>query len=99
MDTAFNIPLEILLGLPINIDAKVIKALTNDDVFIIIQSLSERINDIYIILSALNGTYYDGMQKLLSAERLSASNTMQYINLIDRSCTVMQEKLKMLTDQ
>ena len=56
MDTVFNIPLEMLLGLPINIDAKVIKALTNDDVFIIIQSLSERINDIYIILSALNGT-------------------------------------------
>ena len=92
-NSMFYLPPE-LLSESIMANSTDIKALTNDDIFTIIESLSTRINDIYTITAALNDLYYEGLAVLLPVMRINANNTLRYLNLLNNACKALQEILK-----
>lgn len=74
------------------------KALTNDDVYNVMHSLIERLNDIHYILLTLNGFKLEDKPNLLPLTCLNASNVVQYLDLVNSLCEAMQQKVKIIQD-
>jgi hypothetical protein len=96
MDNLFYTPPELLSENTANKDYA--KPLTNDDVYNIIHSLTDRIDDIYYIIFALEGFNIEDRPRLLPIDRLNNSNTLSYLDLINRLCGLMQQKVKNIQD-
>ncbi len=96
MDNMFYTPSELLTE---NTSSKdYAKALTNDDVYNVMHSLIERVNDIQCILLTINGFKLADKPSLLPLTRLNASNVVQYLDLVNSLCEAMQQKVKRIQD-
>ena len=94
MDDIFYTPPELLSE---NVSSKnYAKAMTNDDIIIVIQTLIERLNDIYMIILAADGFNVETKQILLSPEQLNSCTTVRYINLINNLIAALGEKLSVI---
>lgn len=96
MDNLFYTPPELISENTANKDYA--RALTNDDVYNIMYSLIERLNDIHYILLTLNGFKLEDKPSLLPITRLNANNIVQYLDLVNSLCEAIQQKLKSIQD-
>ena len=70
------------------------KPMTNYDVFIVIQTLIDRLNDIYNVVLAMEGFEIETENVLLSPDNLNSVTMFRYINLINALTGAIQEKVK-----
>ena len=96
MDDMFYTPPELLSENASHKDYA--RALTNDDVYNIMHSLIERLNDIHYILLTIDGFKLEDKPSLLPLTRLNASNVVQYLDIVNSLCEAMQQKLKIIQD-
>lgn len=74
------------------------KVLTNEDVYNIMYTLTERLNDIHYILLTINGFKLEDKPSLLPLTRLNAGNIIRYLDLVNSLCEAMQQKVKSIQD-
>ena len=72
------------------------KAMTNDDVFVVIHTLIERLNDIYMIVLAADGLDVETKRILLPPDNLNSHTTLRYLNLINNFTNALQKKLQVI---
>lgn len=70
------------------------KPLNNADVTTVIQTLIERLNDIYNVVLAMEGFEIETEKTLLSPDNLNSVTVIRYINLINTLTAAIQEKVK-----
>ena len=70
--------------------------MTNYDVFTVIQTLIDRVNDLYIVVSALDGFDVETRKVLISPENLNSNNILSYINLINTLIGSIREKAEII---
>ena len=70
------------------------KPMTNTDVTTVIQTLINRLNDIYNVVLALEGVGITTENILLSPDNLNSVTVFSYINLINKLTGAIQEKVK-----
>lgn len=93
MDYTFQVPLELMAeNVSKHNDSK---SMTNYDVFTVIQTLIDRVNDLYTVVLALDGFDVETKKILISPENLN-SNILSYINLINTLIDSIREKAEII---
>ncbi len=92
MDDMFRVPPELVAeNAGKRNDAK---RLTNADVTTVIETLIDRLNDIYNVVLAMEGFNVETKNILLSPNSLTSATVLRYINLINTLTGAIQEKVK-----
>ena len=92
MDDMFQVPPELIAE---NASTRKLSTpMTNYDVITVIQTLIDRLNDIYNIILAIEGFGVETKKTLLSPDKLNSKTTVRYLSLINILTGAIQEKVK-----
>lgn len=92
MDDMFRVPPELVAEYVSK--HKDAKSMTNYDVYTVILTLMDRLNDINNVVSAIEGFNVETQHTLLSPDSLNAKTTLRYINLINILTGVIRNNVK-----
>lgn len=73
-------------------------ALTNEDVTTVIQTLIDRVNDIYMVTLALERFSVKDRQIILSSDQLNPNTTLRYLGLINKLTGALHEKISVIEE-
>ena len=72
------------------------KSLTNEDVTTVIETLIDRVNDIYMVTLALERFDVEHRQIILSPDQLNPNTTLRYLGLINKLTGALHEKISVI---
>lgn len=70
--------------------------LTNGDIITIIQTLIDRVNDIYMVTLALERFSVKDKRIILSPDQLNPNTTLRYLGLINTLTSALHEKISVI---